>query len=46
MPKRKRPPDKPGAQSQRFVETAEELGASDKKFDRAFRRVVKRAKKR
>jgi len=41
MPERKRPPDEPGAQSIRFIETAEKLGVNGRKFDRAFRKVVK-----
>jgi hypothetical protein len=42
MPKRKRAPDEPGAQSQRFLEAAEKAGVDQtgKKFERAFRKVV------
>jgi hypothetical protein len=48
MPKRKRPPDEPGAQLERFLKAAEEVGAdaSGRKFDRAFRKLVKPRKKR
>jgi hypothetical protein len=43
MPKRKRAPDEPGAQSQRFLEAAEQVGAdkSGRKFDRAFKKLIK-----
>jgi hypothetical protein len=42
MPKRKRAPDEPGAQSQRFVEAAKLAGAtkSTAKFERVFRKVA------
>lgn len=42
MPKRKAPPDDPGAQSQRFLEAAKKAGAtkSAAKFERVFRKVV------
>jgi hypothetical protein len=41
MPKRKRAPDEPGAQSQRFLAAAELLGVDQRRFDRAFKKVVK-----
>ena len=47
MPKRKRTRDKPGVQSRRFLKTAELAGVdeSGRKFERAFRRVVKPKRK-
>jgi hypothetical protein len=48
MPARKRPPDEPVAQSQRFLEAAEKVGAdkSGRKFERAFRKIVPKTKKK
>jgi len=42
MPKRKRVPDEPGAQSQRFLDAAKKAGVtkSTAKFERVFRKVV------
>jgi hypothetical protein len=43
MPKRKRPPDKPGAQSRRFLEAAKaaEADVTGRKFDKVFKKLVR-----
>lgn len=47
-PKRKRRKDTPAAQHKRFLEMAEEIGASKnpKDFERAFKRVTSSSPKR
>lgn len=47
MPKRKRPPDKPGAQSKRFIEAAKaaEVDSSGKGFEKALKRLLKPKRK-